>query len=437
MATSSLFGDINFTTTPLTSPWVDSSLTKKKTGGIVKGASTERTAPVSSGVSSGSSAKATSSKEAKAFDLEKETQKKKEAEAKRLEAQKEEARKGISSSFEPIFAELDRQLGNLPTVKTQYASEIGRLGSEQATTAEAERQRGIAQLESSKGEIEKNTQASLRALEDDIRNQLKAKASYFGNVGAGDSSAVNAASEAVTRAGLKSRASVLSERDQALSEIEQKKSDVNSLASDQINKIESWKSEKLFQIEQDFNEKSDALNKEKAAASSEEKRAISELINGLNQQFNSRLQQLDDAVTSYKTQIATWEMQRTADLEDYAKKLSMSASYSGSDSVSKSQKAANDLFNQSLAQGFDADTARQRTLSQTGIDPLSGLELTAEQKKSLGAGDNFITTDYTGKPAYIVNKKTGQSTAISQEEAPVEASAKSPGITDYLTGLFK
>lgn len=406
--------------TSTVSPWVDSSLTEKRVAGT--------------GNSSTATKKTTA--QTKAFDLEKETQKKKEEEKKRLDAQKEEARKGISSSFEPIFAELDRQLGNLPTVKTQYANEIGRLGSEQAASAEAERQKGLAQLETSKGEVEKNTQASLRALEDDIRNQLKAKASYFGNVGAGDSSAATAASEAVTRAGLKSRSSVLLEHDQALSEIEQKKSDVNTLASEQINKIESWKSEKLFQIEQDFNEKSDALNKEKASATSEERRAISELINGLNQQFNSRLQQLDDAVTSYKTQIATWEMQRTADLEDYAKKLSMSASYGGGESVSKNQKAANDLFNQSLAQGFDADTARQRTLSQTGIDPLSGLELTAEQKKALGAGDNFITTDYTGKPAYIVNKKTGQATSIATEE-PSAPEESSPGIIDYLTGLFK
>lgn len=434
MATSSLFGDINYSTNNLTSPWVDSSVVKSASSPVSSGSSgSSGSSSSSSSKSSSSSSKSSSSK---SYDVLAEIKKQKEEAAKRLADQKEEAQSNIADSFSPVFAELDRQLGNLSTVKKQYQDQIAALGDTQASSAEDQRATSLAQLETSKESVDTNTQSSLRSLENDIRNQLKAKAAYFGALGAGDSSATDAASEAVTREGLKSRATVLSEHDQAMADIESQKNDVNTLASQQLSSIESWKAEKLFTIEQDFNDKYDQLSQAKADATSEEKKAIASLITGLNEQFNTRLTQLDDAVTNYKSQISTWEMQRTAELEDYAKKLALSAKYTGGESTAKAQAAANSLFKDSLAQGLDAEAARARAYAQTGVDPLSGLELTDAQKKALSSGDSQVVTNPIDGSISIVNKSTGAVNQVSSGASSSASTTEDEGLLSSILSMI-
>lgn len=355
------------------------------------------------------------------FDLEAEIRKQKEEEQRRKDEQERKAREGISSAFDPIFAELDRQLGTLPGERSTYETQVANLAGSQGTGVEAERTKGLQSLDRAKGEEEERAQSSLRDLEQDVRNQLRAKSSYFGNVGAGDSSAVGAASEAVTRAGLKARSKILSTRDQALGEIDQKIADVNTLASEQLRKVDEWKSTKLFEVGQFFSQRINELNMQKANASAEKGRAIAEIINGLEAQFVQRLRQLDDAVVNYKSSINTWQMQRAAEMEDYKTKLGLAAQYSGGSSNSAAMKLSNDVFNDSINQGFDAATARQRALQQTGIDPLGGLELTPEQMKDVKRRE----TEYPGYPV-----------PTSPDVAPTQQPTLGSQLFDWASGLL-
>lgn len=304
----------------------------------------------------------------------------------RIRAMQEQQRNAISASFDPIFNELDRQIGLLPEQRKQYEDQIASLAEGQGKTAETARVRGVDTLTAAKGEEEKRAKTSIRDLEQDIRNQLEAKATYFGNLGAGDSSAIDRVSEAVTKSGLKAKGTVLAGRDQALATIDAKIGDVNNLAADQLSKIDTWKSEKLFEIGQTFTTQLNQLNSAKANASAEKQKAISDIIFGLEQQFFTRLQELDDSVINYKSSINTWQMQRQAELEDYATKLSMSSTYSGGADNQKAYDASRKAFDFGIESGLTEYEARQAAIAQTGVDPFEGaaIDLGDEVKKKEG-----------------------------------------------------
>lgn len=362
-----------------------------------------------SGSGSGSSGGSSSSKsKASGFDIEKEARRlKKEAEEKK-KAEEKARKERIGKNFDPIFEELDRQLSSLPTRQKQYEEQIGSMAGEQAAAAERSKESSLASLETSKGQVTEQAQSSLRDLEGDIRNEMKAKVNMLG--AASRSSAADQVSEAVMREGLKGRSKILSTRDAAYADIETKRADINNLASEQNAKIDSWKNQSLFQIGQDFSDKVDALSKEKANASAERAQAIDNMITGLENEFYGTLQQLDQQVLNYKSTISTWQMQREAELEDYATKLGMSAKYTKLSDDAKAYEQANQVFKESISMGMNAQEAQLRAFNQTGVDPLKGLSLTQDMidKIKREAGNTaYITQDAMGNPVYIDKNNPG------------------------------
>lgn len=238
------------------------------------------------------------------------------------------SRDRISSEFDPIFGELDRQIGLLPEQRQAYEKQIVDLATSQRESAERERGRNVEKLDLAKEEEKDTAKKSVRDLEEDIRNQLEARSIFFGNLGAGDSSAPLVASEAIAKEGLKARSNILGIRNKALNALEQKKADVNNLATEQFAKIDEFKSTKLFEIGQFFQDQLTKLKTAKANAQGEKARAINDVIFGLQSQFIARAQQLEDTVLNYKASVQQWQLQRTAELEDFQTRLAVSARYS-------------------------------------------------------------------------------------------------------------
>lgn len=272
-------------------------------------------------------------------------------------------RQAISSEFDPIFSELDRQIGMLPEQRTQFEQQISSLSDSQKQTVAADTTANIGKLDAAGSEEKQKAKSAFRDLEEDIRNQLQAREFYFGAQGAGDSSAPLMASEAITKAGLKTRGGIINNRDDALTQIELKKSDVNSLATEQNRKIDEWKSNKIFETVQYFTSRADELNQAKANASVEKQRAINDVIRGLQQNFYGRLKELDDSVLNFKSSVSTWQMQRQAELEDYQTKLGLASSYGGTGTKFADQVK---IFNDLLDAGYSNDQAKQIVEERTG-----------------------------------------------------------------------
>lgn len=201
-----------------------------------------------------------------------------------------------TEAWEPIFEELDRQLGSLPQRQEDYEGRVGSSADAQLSDVEAQRNASLGVLESEKAK-------GLRDLEGDVRNQLEAAGTKIGLAGAGSSSAVGQASEAIARVGQKARGNL---QEQVISKI----TAVNNLASEQRSKVNQWKGDKLFEITSFFGDKIDEIRSQKATAQKDRKTALSEMEMGIEQEFINALRNLDGQVTNYAQTIDAWERDR-------------------------------------------------------------------------------------------------------------------------------
>lgn len=346
------------------------------TKGAVKGATT--TAPAGS---SGGGAATNTGGDNNNYDPNADANRQKEDAQRIKDAEVAREREAIAGEFDPIFQELDRQIGSLPGQKKELETQLVNLADTQKAGVAATEAKGLQELAAS-GETEKgNAKVSLRNLEEDVRNLLQAKQFFFGSMGAGDSSAVDMASEAVTKGALRSRGNVLAARDTGLAEIETKKQDVRDLAGEQGRKIEEWKSTKMFDLTEKFQTQTDQLNMAKANATGAKAKAINDVIRGLNQDYIKELRTLDDKVSTYKQSVATWQMERTAALEDYEKQLQISQKYTSSAAPKYSDALSS--FQKIYGTGqMSIQDARTAVSNQYGIDPLSGLDLSSDQSSA-------------------------------------------------------
>lgn len=221
----------------------------------------------------------------------------------RLEKQKKQAEE-IGKAWDPIINELDRLVGLVPQRETKYKQQLGGLEQAQLEGVGEQEKAAVSSVESTR-------KRGLRDLEEDIRNQMEAAGRFLGGYGAGSSSANIQATEAITRAGQRSRGELMETVSQKIGEIKQ-------TAMQERNKIQQWKSQKLMDITQFFAEKMDQLNMAKAEAKGERAQAIEQLKFDLERDFSNRLQQLDNTIIDYATTLDQWERERTAQLEDYA-----------------------------------------------------------------------------------------------------------------------
>lgn len=217
----------------------------------------------------------------------------------------------IGTAWNPVFESLDQQLGSIPVRQAEYQGRIAESTDAQLSDVEASRARSTESLETEKAR-------GLRNLEDDIRNQMEVAGTKIGIAGAGSSSAVGQASEALARVGQKARGSLLEGVNEQLTSI-------NNLASQERSKIGQWKQDKLGEIVSFFQNKMDELSFQKANAQKERKVAVEELIRDAQNQFVSALSGLDSEIRTYAQQVDTWEKQRQAELEDYARRTGQSA----------------------------------------------------------------------------------------------------------------
>ena len=278
----------------------------------------------------------------------------------------------ISSAYEPIFAALDERLAALPSDRSVLEKSVSDLVESQTKQVGLEKESGLRRIGATEEDVLLQAKDTRREIEQDIRNSMKAWEVYLGAQGAGDSSAFQTGSEAISREANKQVGKVLTARDKELANLGQRRLDVADLAATESLKIDQWKTSKLTDILTEFNNRRDNLLTQKSTATAEKANAIANLVLNSEQQFMTRMRQLDDQVTSYKQNVQLWAEQRCAVMEDYATKLKLQSTYQ-SQAGGTYTKALQDFNRLTQVQGISTMQARNIIINQYGIDPLVGL----------------------------------------------------------------
>lgn len=223
----------------------------------------------------------------------------------------------IQGIFSPILSELDAQIGLVPERRQAQENVFESSIATQKQGVETGKQTGLAGLAQSESEQRTMAKSQGRDLSDTARNLLKAAGFAIGARGAGSSSAVGQAGEAVGKQVLKQKGNIFETLGTNIGKIQLAKSNIESLANQKLLEIDQSRTEGLQEIAQFFGDKIDALKSQKANASAEQASAIDNAITAESQDLLSRLRSLDDTVSALKTQINEWKLNRTASLEDY------------------------------------------------------------------------------------------------------------------------
>lgn len=236
---------------------------------------------------------------------------------------------GIETQFEPIFSELDRQIGVLPEKQKTLEDQLSELVISELGGVRAEEERQLAGVEQSKEEERAGAKGALRGLEQNIRDILRTTGLRIGAAGAGDSSAIGRASEIIAKQGLKSRGGIQETLGKGLNKLSGIAANVKAVAGQQVGKVNQFKTQKMFEIKTEFQDKIDQLQQAKATASADKQGAINAAINQEKFDLRTRIQQLDDQVTAFKQGIETWQLQRTGAIEDFVTQVAIAGTGGG------------------------------------------------------------------------------------------------------------
>jgi len=226
----------------------------------------------------------------------------------------------LQEAAEPIYAELDRQIGLLPEQRANLEAQVSNLYGTQTTEAGGAKEREMGGLAGAEERETGRKTKSLREISEGARNLLQAAGNIWGG-----SSAVSAATAGIAKQVGKQRGNIFEQANAAYSELDRKRADVESLFTQQTQKIEAWKSNKMLEISQYIRDVENSLRGQKADIRSN----LTQQALAFAQQKAAKLEQM---AQQYTLNMQAWREQRGAELSDWMTKLQATAKYqSGQD----------------------------------------------------------------------------------------------------------
>jgi hypothetical protein len=171
----------------------------------------------------------------------------------------QQARNDINSGFDAYTSQLDQMLGTLPkqqegqvqTAQNSYNQGISDIGAQKASS--------LADLGTSSRKNSEQQVKSLADIADNIRNLFQTGNVMLGTRGAGDSSAADRYSYAVTKLGSKQRGDVLSQTRSIENDIADRSAKLNNIVTQETAKLKTNLDNQVLQVAQYFQDKQNEL----------------------------------------------------------------------------------------------------------------------------------------------------------------------------------
>lgn len=194
------------------------------------------------------------------------------------------------------FSYLDQQAGMLPETQRNLESQVNNLFTSNTSSINTGLTDTLENLDTSNKNITSNKVSSLRELDQDMINQLRAGNVYLGARGAGDSSAANQFSYALTKVGSQNRAGILKQANQLYAQVDTQINQAKRAAQDQLQQLNTWKNNQLLQIAQYIQGLRGQIDEQKA------------------NYIQGRLAQIDQQGAAYKQMLTQWVLERSQTL---------------------------------------------------------------------------------------------------------------------------
>jgi len=211
----------------------------------------------------------------------------------------QQTRNDINSGFDSYTSQLDQMLGTLPgqeqgqkqIAQNSYNQGISDIGAQKASST--------ADLATSSRKNSEQQVKSLADIADNIRNLFQTGNVMLGTRGAGDSSAADRYSYAVTKLGSKQRGDVLAQTRSIENDIADRSAKLNNIVTQETAKLKTNFDNQVLQEAQYFQDKQNELLQAKANGQLQRGQSLASLSSQL---LNVAQQQLMAAEQNHRTQ---------------------------------------------------------------------------------------------------------------------------------------
>ena len=226
----------------------------------------------------------------------------------------EAIRNQLSSSWDSYFRSLDDQYNALPG-KEQDMQGIARNSYDQSVRDIGfEQENNQALLDKQYRKNEENQVKSLQDIADNIRNLYRSGNIYLGSRGAGDSSAANQYSYAVTKLGSKQRGDVLNQTRSIQNDIADREAQLGRTVMSEKAKIKTDFDNKVLEISTWLKDAQEQVKQARANGELQKGQSLAQLSQDIYNQATNRLLQLENNATERTNALVSWATSNSANI---------------------------------------------------------------------------------------------------------------------------
>ena len=220
----------------------------------------------------------------------------------------------ISGGWDTYINSLDQQLGQLPGQRSTLESQAQTQATGGQQDITGQQNLALQDIEGLRTKATENQVKSLKDVGSNIGNLMNAGQVMLGSRGAGDSSAANMYSYALTKMGSKERGNVMGQTKSIMADLDTREGRLNEITNQEKNKLTNWLNTQLGSIAQWFQTAQQSLTQQKGVAGQQKSSDLAQLSKSLLDQATQMAMYYKSQHDNLMSGLNTWAANHSTDI---------------------------------------------------------------------------------------------------------------------------
>lgn len=226
----------------------------------------------------------------------------------------------LNEGYNSYYSQLDEMMGGLDPQRQAQEGIVASQYNQGISDLKSQREQGLYDLGTQKTAVATSQSKNLRDLASNMRNMFLSGNIYLGARGAGDSSAANMYSYALTKLGNRARGDIMGQATTAYSQIADREFKLDNIYKQETNRLGSERDQKINSIASWFADAQNQIRSMRAGAQKEYSNAV------LNQALQA-LNQADVDARNQRSMLDQWVVSNAKSLAEAKSGMSSNAAY--------------------------------------------------------------------------------------------------------------
>lgn len=236
-------------------------------------------------------------------------------------------RNSISGGWDSYLGGLGGMLTGLEGQRSAQEGIAGNQYDQGYNTLTNQRDIGVNDLNSDRTETQQNQAKTLRDLSSNIRNSFMAGNIYLGSRGAGDSSAANQYSYALTKLGNRQRSDVMGQTSNIMNDINDREFQLKNTYDTSIKNLQSERDAKINQIAEWFNGAQNQIKQAIAEGGLNKSQDLANLSKDILTRSLTAIDRINEDVRNRQSALESWAMSNSDTIQQLRSNMGQIANF--------------------------------------------------------------------------------------------------------------